>query len=807
MGRSNSRNIVLLSDGTGNSSVSPTKSNVWRVYQALDLGPHADGDYKQIAFYDDGVGTSGFRPLMLLGGAFGWGLSRNVRQLYENLCRHYQCGDRIYIFGFSRGAFTARVLAHFISTCGILDRSKPAPNGGDLGMDADRGLKKGVKQAYKSYRRGYWDKASALLKLWSKIFRPIRDTVWGTVLPRDQFREKFSHAKPGTGEKLIEFIGVWDTVDAVGMPIDELSILLDKGLYPYKFPDQKFSGDVALGCHALAIDDERQTFHPLLWDERVSDEPGVGNPSRIKQVWFTGMHSNVGGSYPEDNLAYIALDWMIDEAKASNGGQGLSFNAEDLTAIKQKAQPLGKMYDSRRGAAVYYRYKPRNIADLSGHGESGADRKNARNLQVYVERPKVHHSVLDRIIDSKVGYAPTGLPKVFDVIGEDGKPANIIEGCGYFESSRALDTRATMHERAKDHIFWRHFVYFVLLFITLGLVLLPHYLPAIPGLVIDKLPYTIYDWAFRQFSSFIPGFAAYWTEAWTQSAIWFSILLAGLVGFFVWMGWIKSNTQRIAEAGWWHLKRHPEENNYRADPMFFEALANKARRNAIGKGLRRFFVTLVLPVGFTLICLYLALAGGYRLLVHNPYVKDGVCALPGEVTTNKVALSSPETFDSKYPCFDTGIKIVAGTIYDVKVSKTPDWPKSTLWSRALDPFCWGDHDNSAWTDGTVPATFKGLICFWQRFNPLYLARLPARRNLSIPWYTLTGEIGRDSGNVFPLNRPEFRFKAKASGMLYLYVNDAISVPMFGPSSDMEDAWKAYYNSNHGTANVTVSVAK
>jgi uncharacterized protein (DUF2235 family) len=99
------RNIVLLSDGTGNSSAKLNKTNVWRLYQALELE-----DGTQLAFYDNGVGTSGFKPLRILGGAIGLGLARNVRDLYRALCQHYQApdenhsGDRIYVFGFSRGA-------------------------------------------------------------------------------------------------------------------------------------------------------------------------------------------------------------------------------------------------------------------------------------------------------------------------------------------------------------------------------------------------------------------------------------------------------------------------------------------------------------------------------------------------------------------------------------------------------------------------------------------------------------------------------------------------------------------------------
>ena len=121
------RNIVLLSDGTGNSAASLRRTNVWRIYEALDL---SSGD--QLALYDNGVGTSTFRPLAMLGGALGWGLKRNVRDLYVFACRNYRPpldrpkpeksrpADRIYALGFSRGAFTIRVLVDLIGNQGLI---------------------------------------------------------------------------------------------------------------------------------------------------------------------------------------------------------------------------------------------------------------------------------------------------------------------------------------------------------------------------------------------------------------------------------------------------------------------------------------------------------------------------------------------------------------------------------------------------------------------------------------------------------------------------------------------------------------
>jgi uncharacterized protein (DUF2235 family) len=105
------RNIILLSDGTGNSAASPFKTNVWRLYQAIDIAPPSDPDIaQQIVYYDNGVGTENLKPLAALGGAFGIGVWKNVRDLYTFVCRNYQLGDQIYGFGFSRGAFTIRLL-------------------------------------------------------------------------------------------------------------------------------------------------------------------------------------------------------------------------------------------------------------------------------------------------------------------------------------------------------------------------------------------------------------------------------------------------------------------------------------------------------------------------------------------------------------------------------------------------------------------------------------------------------------------------------------------------------------------------
>ncbi|MGA7807563.1 phospholipase effector Tle1 domain-containing protein, partial [Bradyrhizobium sp.] len=129
------KNIILLSDGTGNSAAKVWRTNVWRLFQCLELKGS-----NQVTIYDDGVGTSSFLPLAILGGAFGWGLKRNVRELYKFLCRNYQPGDRIYGFGFSRGAFTIRVLIGLVLNQGLVKFSD------------ERELDQKAKAAYRAYR-------------------------------------------------------------------------------------------------------------------------------------------------------------------------------------------------------------------------------------------------------------------------------------------------------------------------------------------------------------------------------------------------------------------------------------------------------------------------------------------------------------------------------------------------------------------------------------------------------------------------------------------------------------------------------
>jgi uncharacterized protein (DUF2235 family) len=267
------RKIVLLSDGTGNSSAKVWRTNVWRTFEALDLSGS-----DQVAFYDDGVGTSSFKPLAIFGGAFGFGLKRNVIDIYKFACRNWQDNsDELYGFGFSRGAFTIRVVMGLIINQGLVS------------ADTEAELDRKATAAYRAYRQ---ERYHTYLRL-EDAFRWIRNLFIRKPYSKDENRQ--------VGQ--IRFIGVWDTVAAYGMPMDEMTQGISKWLWPLELPDCNLNrARVQRACQALALDEERTTFHPVLWNERISpaqvfnpDEERFIKDEKLSQVWFAGVHSNVGG--------------------------------------------------------------------------------------------------------------------------------------------------------------------------------------------------------------------------------------------------------------------------------------------------------------------------------------------------------------------------------------------------------------------------------------------------------------------------------------------------------------------------------
>src|SRR4051794_34119219 len=381
------KNIVVCADGTGNTTIKGRGTNVFKLFEAVDTSEHRgkSPEAQQAAIYHDGVGTESLKWLRLLSGASGWGLSRNVKQLYGELARVYEPGDRIFLVGFSRGAFTVRTLAGLITTCGILDVSKPE-------YSTNASFWRAIRAAYQAYRQKYQTRLSRLLH--------------GKLTPdADALRREFSVEIRGftyPGEPVIELIGVWDTVDAVGLPF-RLADLINEFVWRFKFPDTKLSVHVGAAYHALAVDEARESFAPVLWDE-CDEDPAR---PRIQQVWFAGVHSNVGGGYPRQGMSLAALDWMMAQAES----HGLRFHAEQRKLYHGAADVNDKAYDSRSGLGIFYRWKPRNVHAL---------------CREYCVLPKVHRSVFERIARNTEGYAPGSLPTHLEVVSTT-LPANVLD--------------------------------------------------------------------------------------------------------------------------------------------------------------------------------------------------------------------------------------------------------------------------------------------------------------------------------------------------------------------------------------------
>ncbi|HXA17066.1 MAG TPA: DUF2235 domain-containing protein [Thermoanaerobaculia bacterium] len=295
--------IILCCDGTWNSAdqekkkveVNGKATEELCVTNVLKLAcrvakKKADGSL-QIVYYDQGVGTGNLAD-RIGGGAFGDGLEGNINDAYRFLVANYEPGDSIYLFGFSRGAYTARSIAGMIRRCGILRR------------DA-------VRQ---------YPDAKILYRSGVKSDNPAAVT--------------FKNAYAIEPDTPIQCVGVWDTVGALGIPLRAFGAWNQK---EFQFLDTSLSRAVKFAFHALAIDEHRHPFLPTLWESQP--DPG----QMVQQVWFAGAHSDVGGGYPEHGLSDIAYDWMMASAKTA----GLEFDEKVVSALPTSPDYKQNVHNSK----------------------------------------------------------------------------------------------------------------------------------------------------------------------------------------------------------------------------------------------------------------------------------------------------------------------------------------------------------------------------------------------------------------------------------------------------------------------------
>lgn len=264
------KRIIICSDGTWNKPEEDlTKdfpTNVLKFSRAIK--PVDDKGIAQTVFYDWGIGSYHDK---IGGGGFGAGLDKNIMDGYRYIVHNYDVGDEIFLFGFSRGAYTVRCLAGLINNCSILKKEHENK----------------ITEAYTLYKN-------------PKV-KPDDETS-------QAFRAKYSHAQ----KTPVHFVGVWDTVGALGLPKSVFGFIKDKHL----FYDNKIGSIIKTARHALSIDEKRKDFEPTIWQQDWEKKVD------LKQVWFAGVHSDVGGSYPPDKNGHVLSDipmmWMKKEAEKQN---------------------------------------------------------------------------------------------------------------------------------------------------------------------------------------------------------------------------------------------------------------------------------------------------------------------------------------------------------------------------------------------------------------------------------------------------------------------------------------------------------
>lgn len=346
------KRLAVCFDGTWNTPdqkdrgrVRPT--NVAKT--ALAIARRGRDRREQVVFYDPGVGTGWGKLDRLLGGAFGLGLNENIRQGYRFLVQHYRPGDQIFLFGFSRGAYTARSCAGLIRNSGLLRRD-----------DLDK-----LDQAF-------------------RLYRSRRPDAHPRAREARLFRRSFSH------EPELHFIGVWDTVGALGIPLSGVRWI--NRLLGLQFHDTQLSSHVRHAHHAVAIDERRGPFVPTLWTR-----PAPVRGQKMEQVWFAGVHSNIGGGYADSGLSDIAFEWMRARAEAA----GLTYSRAALRGLAIRPRWDGVLRDSRRGLYRLLPGRDRPIGRAAGGNESVAAEARLRyrrdrryrppELVRYLEHPPRGH--------------------------------------------------------------------------------------------------------------------------------------------------------------------------------------------------------------------------------------------------------------------------------------------------------------------------------------------------------------------------------------------------------------------------------
>ncbi|WP_249779520.1 DUF2235 domain-containing protein [Bradyrhizobium sediminis] len=732
------RKYVLFADGTGNAFTTQ-ESNVWRLYEALDRTKP-----DQVAYYIKGVGTAGWRPFAALDGATGIGVPSNVRKLYRFLCWNWQPGDEIYIFGFSRGSFTARTLVGLIASQGLV----PAVIEGSPVSHGE--MQRNAMAAWRAYRRKTVPTKKSLPTIW--ISRLIRDTalaLYHAVLRhrsynkvRAAMNDEESRDKD-RGRKVvpIKFLGLFDTVEAFGVPIEELRTAIDWAIWPISFRNRRLSDRVVRARHALSLDDERTTFHPIRFEHpEQTDE----KDARIKEVWFAGVHSDVGGGYPDGALSYVPLVWMAEQVEHE-----LRFQPGRINHFRVYQSAIGPIHDSRSGAAVMYRYGPRPI---------GVDKETDGGP------PVVHPAVVERMLHGCDNYAPIMLPASAKVLRPDGKVVamedkaareavkseHAASGAGDARATAGIDAVAAMPspdsnmaELARDTVWWRRFAYFSLL----GTIALLAVWPWVSRKVVEILSgptemvsvghsnaLAIIRWldycvgaVVGPIADLLLGFLPSYAAPWLKIAVFypFATMIVVALAVIAWRrnGYLRDRIQERARLAW----NRPDRMV--ADSHTAGWLLPVGRFMRLHGGPVSFaFTKVALPAIFLTVIFGAALLAAGRSYYNWRAGTGDLCTSAGSVTAvGDRQVPAQTRFDTRKLCWASGLWVEKGRKYRI----------------------WIDAKDDPWFDRTIMSGVNGFRLY---DDFAHVAGLLFRRWYTAAWFQPVLRIGAEGDAELPLEQ-------------------------------------------------------
>ena len=533
----------------------------------------------------------------------------------------------------------------------------------------------------------------------------------------------------------IEFLGLFDTVEAFGVPIEELRTAIDWAIWPISFRNRRLSHKVKRARHALSLDDERTSFHPIRFDQ---SNPRDGD--QIKEVWFAGVHSDVGGGYPDGTLSYVPLLWMAEQVAKDlrfQPGSGDHFKAYQLA--------IGPMHDSRSGTAVMYRYGPRLI---------GEDEK------VDGGPPVIHLAVVERMLHGCDSYAPVTLPAGAKVLLPDGQVLPLTEHAtreamksAYEASPKGKEAPATaaeafvkmsppdenMVELVLDTVWWRQFAYYSLL-LAIGLLAAWPWIakPVVTFLrgptkevtvgnatALDLVSYaddglgSVFRSVADLLKSFLPSYAEYWLKI----ADIYPVLTTAVIALagIAWNrnAFLRDRVQERARLAWNRPHRMPPD------------VGNGSRLLKIGRltrlyawPLRMGFTKIVVPGVFLTAIFSVALLAVGRINFNWSAGVGNLCKTSGSLTAvGEHPLTASPLFDISNGCWASGLWVEKGHRY-------------RIWIEVKDP----------WFDRTVMSGANGF----QTNDILYLAALPIRRLYRADWFQPVARIGKDGYTELPL---------------------------------------------------------